>query len=232
MQAKDIMTAPVVTITPYTPVHEVAALLRDRRIGGVPVLEGGQVVGLVSEGDLLHRHEIGTDHLVTRRPWWTRLFKADRLPADYVKSHGGRARDIMTRQVISVSEDTPVDRLAELFEVRRIGRVPVLRGHRLIGIVCRADLVEAIARQPTSDEAPGVQTDEAIRARLLAELQQQPWWRSNWSNVFVTDGVVSYRGLVEGEDQRRAARVAAENVPGVRRVEDDRVQTAAWQPMM
>ena len=106
--------------------------------------------------------------------------------------------------------------------------MPVLRGHRLVGIVTRADLVGAIARKPRSSEAPA-QTDEDIRRRLLTELEKQPWWHPDWSAVDVLDGIVTYRGLLESEDERQAARVAAENVPGVRGVEDNRTPWAAWQ---
>ena len=77
MKAKDIMTTPVVTITPDTSVREIAALLLERRISAVPVVEGGQLVGLVSEGDLLHRHEIGTDRGWPARSWWLGLIGSE-----------------------------------------------------------------------------------------------------------------------------------------------------------
>lgn len=233
MQAKDIMRAPVITITPLTTVQDIAALLLEQRISGVPVLEGGRLVGMVSETDLLHRHEIGTDGGDARsRSWWVRMVKPNRVPTEYVKSHGGRARDIMSRKVIAVAEDTPLAGIAALLESHRIGRVPVLRGSRLIGIVSRADLVRVIADQSRKLDSPQTPTDASIRERLLAELQRQPWWHPQWSTVFVDAGIVSYRGLVESEVKRQAARVAAENVPGVRGVKDTRVETAEWQAMV
>src|SRR5688500_14620396 len=124
MKAKDIMTSPVVTAGPETTVREIAALLLKQRISALPVLEKGRVVGMVSEADLLHRHEIGTDQLPAG-PWWLRLFGADRSPAEYVKSHARKARDIMTREVASVDEDTPVTRIADLLDKHGIKRVPV-----------------------------------------------------------------------------------------------------------
>lgn len=232
MQAKDLMTSPAVSITPLTAVRDIVALLLERRISGVPVLDGARLVGMVSESDLLRRHEIGTDGPARPRPWWLRLIQRNPLPKEYVRSHGGRARDVMSRQVISVTEDTPLARIASLLEWHRIGRLPVLSGGRLVGIVSRADVLRALAARSRGPEPLGRQTDDSIRERLLAELERQPWWRSQWSSVFVTGGVVSYRGLVESDAERQAARVAAENVSGVRGVEDGRIETAEWQAMV
>jgi CBS domain-containing protein len=224
MKAKDIMTTPVVTITPDTTVGEIAALLLARRISAVPVVEGGQLVGLVSEGDLLHRHEIGTDRDRPGRSWWLALIGSPTAPAEYVKSHAARARDIMTRDVISVAEDTPIAEIATVLETRRIKRVPVLRGERVVGIVSRANLVQALAARRPSSKAPRAKGDDAIRRQLLAELERQPWWQPGASNVIVTDSIVHYWGILGSDEEKAAARVAAENVPGVRKVEDHRMR--------
>jgi CBS domain-containing protein len=222
MKAKDIMTSPVITVAPDTPVREIAALLFERRISGVPVLEDGRLVGLVSEADLLHRHEIGTDRAAQPRSRWLRLFSADRTPAEYIKSHATQARDIMAREVVSVAQDTPVAEIATLLETRGIKRVPVLRGAQLVGIVSRANLVQALAVMKRSAIRITPPRDEAIRGRLLGELERQPWWGPVRSNVIVTEGVVHYWGMVDSDEERNAARVAAENVPGVRGIEDHR----------
>lgn len=222
MRASDIMTAPVISVGPQTPIQEIAALLLEHRISGVPVLEDGELVGLVSEADLLHRHEIGTARTAPTGPGWLRLFSADRSAADYVKSHARRARDVMTREVVSIAADTAVAEIVALFETRGIRRVPVLRGRKLVGIVSRANLVRAVAVKGRARKAKRPAGDEAIRGRLLAELERQPWWRPLSSSVNVTDGVVHYQGTIDSYDERHAARVAAENVPGVRGVEDHR----------
>jgi CBS domain-containing protein len=221
MKAKDIMTSPVISIAPDATVREVAALLLEMRISAVPVLEAGRLVGIVSEADLLHRHEIGTDGS-GRRSWWLRLFGTDASAAQYVKSHATRARDIMTREVVTVAPDTPLERVASLLESRRIRRVPVLRGERLVGIVSRSNLVQALAASRPAAKRAVAATDGTIRERLAAELAGQPWWRSTYANVVVTDGVVHFWGDIGDERDRDAARVAAENVPGVRAVEDHR----------
>jgi CBS domain-containing protein len=222
MRAKDIMTRAVVTITPETTIREIAAILLERRFSGLPVVADGRVVAIVSEGDLLRRHEIGSDRPAPRGSWWMRLFHGDGAPAEYVRSHAVHAADVMTRDVASVAEDESIGAVAALLCQRRIKRVPVLGEGKLVGIVTRADLVRAFAAGPDTAHGPPLD-DDAIRARLLLELGTQSWWRSD-SNVLVTDGVVRFFGVVENELEKQAARVAAENIPGVRRVDDDRVR--------
>lgn len=227
MKASDIMTSPVITVGPDTLVRHIAGLLYEHRISAVPVLEQSKLVGIVSEADLLHRHEIGTDR--SARSWWLQLLSADRSIGDYVKSHATRARDIMTREVVSVSPDTPVAQIATLLENRGVKRVPVLEGGRLAGIVSRSNLVQALAAKGRLMNV-GNSGDADIRARLRAELERQPWWQPTLSNVIVTDGVVHYFGVVDTDEQRQPARIAAENVPGVRAVEDHRFLSTvlAW----
>jgi CBS domain-containing protein len=183
MKASDIMASPVITVGPDTQVRHIAGLLFEHRISAVPVLENGKLVGIVSEADLLHRHEIGTDR--STRSWWLQLFSADRSIGDYVKSHATRARDIMTRNVVSVTPNTSVAQIATLLENRGVKRVPVLDGERLAGIVSRSNLVQALAakRRLINEGDSG---DGAIRARLTAELERQPWWHPTLANVSCT----------------------------------------------
>ena len=222
MKAKDIMTSPVISVGPDTPVREIAALLFKRRISGVPVLQDGRLVGLVSEADLLRRDEIGTGRVTRPHSWWLRLFGSDSTPADYIKSHASRARDVMAREVVTVGLETPIAEIAALLEARGIKRVPVVRGEQVVGIVSRGNLVQALATAKRSGPKLTPPVDQAIRGRLLAELERQPWWGRVTSSVIVTEGVVHYWGTVGSDDEREAARVAAENVPGVRGVEDHR----------
>ena len=221
MKARDIMTSPAITVAPDTTVREIAELLYARRISGVPVTEGGRLVGLVSEADLMHRCEIHTDRAAQPQSWWLRLFRDDHSADDYVKSHARHARDIMTVEVATVTPDTPVTEIAGLLESRGIKRVPVVHQGRVVGIVSRSNLVQALAvtSQPEALPARG---DDAIRAALLAELERQPWWQRNVASVIIDRGVVHYWGTLDSEEERAAARVAAENIPGVRGVEDHR----------
>lgn len=222
MRASSIMTSPVITVGPQTLVAELAALMLAARISAVPVLDAGQLVGIVSEGDLLHRHELGTDRAARPGSWWLRWFAGDPTPAQYVKSHAMKARDVMTRDVVTVAPETPAAEIACLLEARRIKRVPVMRGSELVGIVSRANLVQALAVLPHPGKLTIPSGDDAIRGRLLAELEQEDWWRPARSSVVVSEGVVHYWGTIDSEKERAAARVAAENIAGVHGVEDRR----------
>jgi len=217
LTAADIMTTPVVSVTPEAPVRDIANLLYTRRISGVPVVDAdGRVLGIVSEGDLItHEAVVGPQ----RRSWWLTLIADDNaLARDYAKTRGQTARDVMTSEVISVTEDTSVAQIARLLERQRIKRVPVLRDGKLVGIVTRANLLQAMATRDIAQ--PATVEDRAIRERLMAELQAQPWAHLHAKNIVVEGGVVFLWGFVESEAERHALRVAAERIPGVRRIED------------
>jgi hypothetical protein len=175
--------------------------------------------------DLLHRHEIGTED-ASPQSWWSRLFRSDRAPSRYVKSHALQAKDVMTHLVTTIAEDTAVSRIAALFDSRTIRRLLVVRAEKVIGIVTRANLVQALVANASSHRGEQSDSDDAIRRELVAELERQPWWQPDWSVVTVEDGVVQFRGVIDTEDEKRAARVAAESVSGVRRVEDLRLRYA------
>jgi CBS domain-containing protein len=222
MRAKDVMYRAVATTTPETTVEEVARLMINLRISGVPVLDkNGQLVGIITEGELLRRAETGTER---RRSRWSEWFSTNsRMAAEYVKSHARRVEDVMTREVVSVEELASLGEIAELMETRRIKRVPVVRNGKIVGIVSRADLLQVLASggETTADE----DSDRLIRERLLAELRKQEWAKSAESNVVVSDGVVHFWGTVGSEEERKALRVVTENIPGVRSIED---HTVSW----
>ena len=230
MQAKDIMTTSVVTVGPDATVREIAKLLLDRRISAVPVIgEAGQLLGMVSEGDLMRRSENQTE----RHPsWWLRLLEdpEDKALA-YIKSHGGRARDVMTRDVISVGEDAAIEEIADQLEKHRVKRLPVLRKGKLLGIVSRADLLHGlVARQaaPASTAA-----DSEIRTNVQTALDKAGL-QSTFVNIVVSGGVVHLWGLMDSDVEKQAAGVAAEDVPGVKGVENrlgvlpPSVRTSMW----
>lgn len=218
MKARDIMTTNLVTVQPGTPVREVATQLFERRISAVPVVdEEGRVVGIVSEGDLMRRPETGTE----RHPsWWLRLFGySDELAHEYVKSHGRTAADVMTRHVLSVTEDAEIAHIADLLESHHIKRVPVVRQDRLVGIVSRADLMRALIGAPQA-AAPGQSDDRKIHDELTRRLRAEPWADLLHLNIVVQNGEVQLWGVVSSEDHREALRVLVEGVPGVRAVHD------------
>jgi CBS domain-containing protein len=225
MRAMDVMTTNVITAGPDTSVQEVAKILSERNISGVPIVDAeNRLVGIVSEGDLLHRIETATERRAQRRrrSWWLdTIGSEEELARDYVKSHGRTAKDVMTRDVISVSEATELAEIATLLETKRIKRVPVVREGKLVGIVSRANLVRALAatgNQLTGDTATD---DRTIRQKLLTELKGQEWVHTWAADIIVRDGVVHiWVADDRPEEERRALQVAAENIPGVRGVEE------------
>jgi len=169
MRAVDVMTSEVISVDENASVAAVAKLLAGRGISGVPVVDSAnRVIGMVSEGDLLHRAETGTER---RRSWWLEMMAStNALAGEYVKAHGRTVKDVMTRAVISVTEATPIADIALLLETKGIKRVPIVRDGKLVGIVSRANLIQALAT--TIDEpASGADDDHAIREKLLAELK-------------------------------------------------------------
>ena len=168
MNAADIMTREVVTVTPDTAVAEIARLMLERRVSAVPVVQDGAPIGIVSEGDLLRRADSGTEPRTSR---WLEAFPVrDSLAAEYVRTHGRVAREVMTSEVISVAETTSVADIAGLLESRHIKRVPVVaEDGRLVGIVSRANLLQSLASRAAPPSAVTVD-DQRIRAALLDEL--------------------------------------------------------------
>jgi CBS domain-containing protein len=222
LKVKDIMTRAVVSVAPDTPVSELAELLIEKRISAVPVIDAGALVGIVSEADLLHRYEIGTERRPAARAWWQRLFADKESPWGYVESHAKKVRDIMTADVVSVADDVPAGDVAELFESRHIRRVPVVKAGKVVGIVSRTDFVRALVARGKIRRHQHSTSDDSIRRALLAELEAQPWWRPFYCDVTVVDGVVHVSGLIEAPDEKDGLRVAAENIGGVRGVDDQR----------
>lgn len=233
MRARNIMTRAVVSVTPDASVLEAAALMVDKRTNAIVVTTGDALVGIVSESNLLHRTELGTQRDPAARPWWRRLLDADTAAISYVEAHAMKVRDVMTTHVITVEEDTPVADVAALLEEHKIKQAPVVKAGSVVGIVSRGDFVRALVARARRGHDAQPQSDAAILRALRAELESQPWWHPDRSNVTVSGGVVHFFGQVDSPDEKAPARVAAEYVAGVRAVEDSRalVLPAAGYPM-
>ena len=220
MRASDVMTTGVITVSPETPILDVAHLLLDRRISAVPVVKkDGSLLGIVSEGDLIHRHENRTERTMR---WWQALIETSGDAARaYTRAHGRHARDVMTEKVQTVTEDTPLSDIADLLEAHRIKRVPVMRGGRVVGIVSRANLLQALVARPEYPpaESVAVPDDAGIREAIIAEIRDNLMADAG-INVVVSNGIVGLWGSVDSEAQRRAVIIAAQNANGVVRVED------------
>ncbi len=217
MKAADIMVTDVVTVAPDAPVMQVAALMLERHISGLPVVDGhGRVLGIVSEGDLIRRPEIDTDRV---KLGWLRLLLTDEesRARDFVKHHGRTAREVMTQPVHGVAPDTPLAEVVRLMERHRVKRLPVLEHGRLVGLVTRTDLLRALVSHPAA--APGDFRDEELRARIDALLRSEDWASSATVHVQVENGVAQLWGTVESREQREALLVAVRGVPGVKDVQ-------------
>ena len=218
MKASDVMTVGAATIRSDASAPEAARLMLQYAISGLPVVDAaGHVVGIITEGDFLRRTETGTER--QHRPRWLEVVLGPgRLADEYVHSHSRKVEEVMTRQVVTVAEETPVDEIARLMERHRIKRVPVIRDNRVVGIVSRANLLRGLAR--LADQAPAATANDlAIREQILTELDAQVWGRRAPIDVTVRNGIVQLWGPVADERVAQALRVAAENVPGVKGVE-------------
>jgi len=218
MNAGDVMTRQVVTVAPDTVIEEAVRLMLENRVSGLPVIDAaGAPIGVVTEGDLLRRIETGTDK---RHSGWVRLLLGPgRLAAEYTRSHANKVGEVMTSEVVSVAPGTPLAEVVELMESRRIKRVPVVDGGKLVGIVSRANLVAALADMLVKERGAAL-SDDDIRQAILAEIDKQPWGPRESVDAIVTDGAVELHGTIHDKRERAALIVAAENLPGVKSVRD------------
>jgi len=200
-----------------TPIVDAAELMLKRRISGLPVVDAaGKLVGIVSEGDFIRRGEIGTRH--RRSGWLEFLVGPGKLASEFVREEGRTVKDVMTPEPATIPEDATLEEIVQLMEQKGIKRLPVLSGERLVGIVTRANLLQAVANlaRGASQPTPG---DDEIRRQILTSMEQQPWCPMGL-NVVVRDGVADLSGIITDDRQRAAAVVAAQNVTGVRTVHD------------
>jgi CBS domain-containing protein len=221
MNARDVMVHDVVTVGPDEDVAKALQLLVDHDISALPVVDGERhVIGILSEADLLHRQQIGTEK---HRAWWLEaVTPASVLALDYAKSHGRKVAELMSVDVISADEDKSLSGLANILEKNRIKRVPILKDGKLVGIVSRSNLIQALASAPSQPENDQL-ADRGIRSAILARLAEQSWTDFGERNIVVTNGVVNLWGLVGSPEEHKALLALAESVPGVREVSDEMI---------
>lgn len=218
MLARDLMSTGLLTLLPNMGLEAAARAMAERGVSGAPVVrDDGQLVGIITEGDLIKRLAAAS---APKAGWLASLFRApESEAARFARVHGRTVKDAMTMNVASVTEDAPAEQIAHVMETRGVRRVPVLRDGVLVGVVSRADLLRAIIIG--DDGTTAARSDAEIRRALSTALRAQSWFDAQLMLFEVADGVVHLHGFCGSEDIRRALRVLAEGVPGVRRVETE-----------
>jgi CBS domain-containing protein len=221
MKAREIMTLEVVSVSPDASIVEAVRLMLQNRISGLPVVDRqGMLVGVVTEGDFLRRAETGTQR---KRARWIEFFVgAGQSAEEYVHTHGRKVADVMTSTPIAITEDTRLDDIVSLMEQGSVKRLPVVRQGRVVGIVSRANLLHALV-SVVGDLPASPTTDVTIREQIISEFSHKVWSPRDF-NVVVRDGVVELWGTILDERERQAAKVAIENVAGVKTVRDHLVR--------
>jgi CBS domain-containing protein len=217
MRAHQIMTRDVITVTPDASIVEAANLMLRHHISGLPVVdEAGRLTGIVTESDFLRRSEIGTGR---KRSGWLRFFAGPGgSGADFVREHGCKVGEVMTRNPFTVGEDTTLEEIVHLMENNNIKRLPVMRKETLVGIVSRANLLRAVASMAREVPDPTAD-DDHIRERIVRTVSEAPW-RPIGLQVTARNGIVHLHGIIVDERSRQATIVAAEETAGVKEVHD------------
>lgn len=226
MNAGDVMTTDVATVGTMATVQDVAKILLERRVSGVPVVDPEHhVLGIISEGDLIRRVETNT---IARGSWWLGFFgAADQLQEQFIKSHGRTVDQVMTRDPVTVSPDTPLREIAALLEKKGIKRVPVVENGKLVGIVSRANLLHGLGSATPADESPRPD-DRGLRELVTKTVQNTPGLRGTSINVLVHDGSVELWGYVQNDTEERAIIVAVQEVPGVEQIQSHLGRSTGW----
>ncbi len=217
MKVADVMTRGVISLASDDSMRKAAQLMLQYEMSGFVVIDRGKLVGIVTEADFLRRSETGTER--HRGRWIEFLVGPGRLAEEYAHAHGRTVDEVMTREVVTVAENTSLEEAVRLMEHHRIKRLPVVKGDAVVGIITRANLLRAFLMGSPKTPAPPV-SDAAIHEKLVAELDEKPWAPRGSFSAVVENGVVDLQGIISDERQRVALRIAAENIPGVKQVRD------------
>lgn len=216
MQAQDVMARGVIAIGPDMPVQIAARAMVSNKVSALVVMGiDARLMGIISEGDLLRRVETGTEQ--THSSWPDMFLSSDTLTREFIKSHGKRASDVMTRDVVTAAPETPLREIADLMQKHGIKRVPILKDDVVVGIVSRADFLRVLAR--INETIDWIETDRGLYDRFVDSIKDQPWAGRPF-NIVINDGDAELWGYVYSENEKTAVRVAAEATPGIESVVD------------
>lgn len=197
---RDVMTHDVIVVSPTTPLKDVVTLLISRRVSGLPVVETGRVVGVISEADLLTKQYA----TAAEAPPGPMAF-ASRRHRTEERRDARTAGEAMTAPALTVGPETSLSEAARLMIERRVNRLPVVDGERLVGIVTRADIIKTYLR-------PDAELVEAIYSEVLLDAL---WLDAEDFSVRVVDGVVNLAGKVERRSTATLLRDLVLRTPGV-----------------
>jgi CBS domain-containing protein len=160
MKASDVMTRTVITVDEQAPIAEALHLMLGKAISGLPVLDcNNQLVGIITEGDLLRRAELATERHIA---WWKNLLFGPWYSAqEYVRTHARTVGSVMTRETLCIAEDTPLSMIVEMMEQGHVKRLPVTKDGKVIGIVSRRDVLQPLS-SVVEDPLAGSATDTSI----------------------------------------------------------------------
>ncbi|BBB96715.1 CBS domain-containing protein [Bradyrhizobium elkanii] len=219
MRVREIMSRNVITIDGDASVIDAIKTMLSHHISGLPVIDqDGALIGILSDGDFIRRVGVGTEK--RRGRWLAMLAGTNQVALDFARQHGRKVSQIMSPDPITVEEDTSLEQVVQLMESHGVTRFPVMRDR----MVTRTDFMTAIARLRLEWSSISG-NDDQIRASVIAAFAHAPW-RPAALDVSVNDGIVSLRGSIRSDNAHKAAIVAAENVSGVKRVEDQLVKMA------
>jgi CBS domain-containing protein len=217
MKVRDVMTYGVIGVPESASVAEAVETMLRSRVSALVVFDADHALsGILSEGDLIRRGELGAER---KRPHWLELLiGSGRLAESYAHEHGGKAGEVMTRDVETIAEDAELSEAVDRMIRRHIKRLPVLRGETLVGVVSRSDLLKGLLAATPSTSGP--HSDAEIKAAIQAELDKLEWAPRASVRVEVQNGIVTFTGSIIDERLREGLKVIAENVPGCVAVHD------------
>ena len=231
MRVRDVMTEKIVSIAPDASVAEALDVMTNSHLSGLPVIDAaGNLVEIVSEADFLRRFELGTGKSYSG--WLTQLMLPGRAAEVYARAHAKTVEEVMSANVVTIEEDATLGEAVALMEGKRVKRLPVVAGNKLIGMVTRADFVRALARFVRRAPDGAAISDDEIRQRIRAEMRAQAWAPVATVDVTVENGVVKLHGVLTDERERKALRALAEGVSGVKSVEDHMVWAEAFSGLV
>ena len=217
MLVKDIMTPRVISVTEETTLLEALRKLVETKVSALAVLgPDGHPLGVLSEGDLMRRAEIGTHK---RRTGWLEFLIGDgRLADDYILSHARRVGEIMTRGALTIGENDEVAAAVDLMVARKVKRLIVVRDDVAVGVISRSDLLKALLEKLESPH--DARSDNDIFTDIIGQMAKESWTPRGTIHADVADGIVTLQGAIADERLRVALKVLVENVPGVKGVKD------------